>query len=192
MKIFRKWLPVGMLIIVSACGLLVEEEREVLAEVGGDPIRLNDLLRRIRELPFERRARTNDTDKSVRLEARRSVLTALVKEELLAKEAEARRIEVSDEQAEAALEREEAREHTMDGLISEDMKGAVGGHEHSHGDEGHSRSEIKEIRRKLMVEHMLATELSDEATRTYYDEHTQEFMLSPPLLDCELRRSSLA
>ena len=56
MKIFRRHLCVAMLILVPACGLLVEEGREVIAEVGGKPIRLNDLLRRIRELPFERRA----------------------------------------------------------------------------------------------------------------------------------------
>lgn len=186
MKSFGKCLCVLMLILVPACGLLVEEGREVIAEVGEKPIRLNDLLRRIRGLPFERRAETNDPDESARLEARRSILTALVNEALLATEAEARRITVSDAEVEAALEQEESRGHAMEGLIPDEFKGAAGGHDHGHGGEGHSRSELKEMRQKLVIEKMLATQLSETAARTYYDENVDAFLLPSPLLNCEL------
>ena len=186
MRLFGRYFCIWMLLLVSACGLLVEEGRGVLAEVGGDPIRLNDLFRRIRELPFERRAQTNDPDEAIRLEARRSVLMTLINEKLLAKEAETRGIAVSDEEVEAAFEHEEERKNAMGGFIGEDLGGAMSGHDHSHGGEGHTRSERKDMRQRLAIEKMLALQLSDVAVKRYYDEHGQEFALSPPLLNCEL------
>ncbi|MBI4831853.1 MAG: SurA N-terminal domain-containing protein [Candidatus Lindowbacteria bacterium] len=174
------------LFLISGCGLLVEEGREVLAEVGGEPIRQNDLLRRIRELPFEERAKTNAADKTARLEARRHILKMLVAEKLLAEEAAARGMAVSDEEAEAAIIRSRQAEQSKMGNIAEGMKGASSGHEHGHGDEKPSRSEIEEAVEKMMIEKLLSERLSDSAVRKYYDEHVQEFVVSPPLLNYEL------
>ncbi|UCD56847.1 MAG: SurA N-terminal domain-containing protein [Candidatus Hydrogenedentota bacterium] len=173
------------LFLGSACGLLVEEGRDVLARVGGEPIRLNDLLRRIRELPFEERVLTNDADESVRLEARRSVLKALVIEKLLVKEAEARDIKISDEELTAALEREAEPANHSNQLV-EGMKGTSGDHEHAHAGEKHSRREITEMREKLMTEKMLKLQFSHEVVRKYYVEHIREFAISPPLVSYEL------
>lgn len=185
MKRFGLLFCVGMVLLYSACGLLVEEGREVLAEVNGEPIRLKDLLREVRHLPFEERAKTNDADMRIRLAARRAVLEKMVVEKLLAEEARKRGITVSDEEVEFAFAREEQDEGGMADLV-EGIKGGGGDHEHTHHGEGHSRTEIKEMRRRLMIERMLRAELSEAALRKFYNEHTQEFKISPPVVRYEL------
>jgi hypothetical protein len=185
MKRFGLLFCAVVVLLYSACGLLVEEGREVIAEVGGEPIRLNDLLREIRHLPFEERAKTNDTDESVRLAARRSVLERMVTEKLLAEEAKALGISVSDEEVELALEREERHDNGMADLM-EGMRGGGGDHEHAHEGEGHSRTEINQMRERLMIQRMLMVELSEAALRKFYDEQTQEFRLSSPIVRYEL------
>ncbi len=168
--------------IFCACGLLVEQGRDVVAEVGGERVRLNDLLERIRELPFDERAKTNDPDPSVRIQARRSVLEATVTEMLLAKEAEARNIKVSDDEVKSAFKSIEDQQKSMENL-AEGMKGAD---DHEHADEGYSRREINQMRAKLMVQKMLREQFSDAALRKYYDEHVRDFSISPPLAVYEL------
>lgn len=178
MRRFIGLVLVTMACILSACGLLVEQGRDVVAEVGGERVRLNDLLERIRELPFDQRAKTNDSNPSVRLQARRSVLEATVTEMLLAKEAEARNIKVSDEDVKNAFKELEAQQHSMEN-IAEGMKGAD--HEHGREEQEYSRQEMKQMRTKLMVQRMLREQFADAVMRKYYDEHTEEFSISPPL-----------
>jgi hypothetical protein len=175
-----------VLFAVAGCGLLVEEGRGVLAEVDGAPIRLNDLLRRIRELPFEERTKTNDNDKAVRLEARRHVLKSLVVEKLLAKEAGARSIKIADKEAEAVLIKQREAQAGATGNLVEGIKGAAGGHERAHGDEKPSRGEIRQMAERMMIEKLLSVQVSETEARKYYDGHAQEFAVSPPLLSYEL------
>ncbi|RJP70795.1 MAG: peptidyl-prolyl cis-trans isomerase [Candidatus Abyssobacteria bacterium SURF_17] len=175
-----------ILLTLWGCGLIIEEGREVLAEVGGDPIRLNDLMLRIRELPFEQRARTNDPNDSTRLQARRAVLQAMVVEHLLEREAVARGIVVPDEEVEALLEEREEQNTATNG-VKETVPDATTGHAHTHhGGEGHSRQEIEKTRRRLLIDKLLKQQLSEDALRKYYDEHPELFRFSPPLVSCEL------
>ncbi|MBI5117746.1 SurA N-terminal domain-containing protein [Candidatus Poribacteria bacterium] len=174
------------LCVVAGCGLLVEEGREVLAKVDGEPVRLNDLLRRIRELPFEERTKTNDDDRAARLEARRRVLKSLVFEKLLAKEAAARGIKIADKDAEAVLVNQREAQASATGNLVEGIKGAASSHEHAHGDERPSRGEIRQMAERMMIEKLLSEQVSETVAQKYYDGHAQEFVVSPPLLSYEL------
>ncbi len=185
MKRFRVLFCAGAVLLCAACGLLVEEGRDVVAEVDKEPIRLNDLLREIRNMPFEQRAKTNDDDMTVRLKARRAVLEAMVVERLLADEAKALGIDVSDEEVDLAFERKEQHDEGVAGLV-EGMKGGGADHEHAHEGEGHSRDEIKQMHDRLMINKMLMLELSEASLRKFYDEHAQEFKLASPIVRYEL------
>jgi post-segregation antitoxin (ccd killing protein) len=163
-----------MLLLVSACGLLVEEGRQVVAEVGGEPIRLDHVLRRIRELPFQERAKTNDPNEAVRMQARLGVLEELVVEQLLQQEARARGVEVSDEEVYAALEEEERKESAS----APQTEGDGNIHEHGHAHD-HSGAEVKEMREKLMMTKLLKQQFSEEVLRSYYQQNLQEFRTAP-------------
>jgi hypothetical protein len=181
----RYLLTVLFLLFFPACGLLVDEGRQVIAKVGKEPVRLDELLVRIRALPFEQRARTNDSDPSVRLQIRRALLDAIIVEKLLVQEAKTRRIEVSDEEVELKLiEREEAQGHESPEAV-EGMGGA-GSHEHKDGEQEHSKREINEMRLQLMVQKMVDSELDEAARRRYYDGHPEEFSLPSPHVVYEL------
>ena len=121
MKHVGRWFSVMILLCALACGLLLEEGREVIAEIEGKPIRLKELLAEIRTLPFDERAKTNDADASVRLDARRDALNSMINQRLLVKEAESRGFMVSDEEINAAFQEEEEREKAMENLM-EGMK----------------------------------------------------------------------
>jgi hypothetical protein len=173
------------LLFVFGCGLLVEEGRAVVAKVGKQPIRLNDLLGRIRSLPFEQRAATNDPNPTIRLQARRSSLESLVNEELLAQEAKARKIQASDEEVALLLKQHDEAEAPQASELTEGLVGSSG-HEHAHDKQEHSRTEINEVRLQLMVQKMLDSELNEETRKRYYDGHPEEFAVSPPQVVCEL------
>jgi hypothetical protein len=185
MRKVRTWFYVLMLIATPACGLLLEEGREVVADVGGESIRLKDLMQKIRTLPFDERARTNDANESVRLEARRSVLNSIINERLLVMEAEARGITVSDEEIYAAFEMEERKEQSLNGVI-EGMEGAGSNHGHSHENEEHTRQEITEMRGRLLIKKLADMQFLDENVRKYYAEHINEFTVPGPLVSYEI------
>ncbi len=116
MKRIIRWFCLVTLLLSPACGLLVEEGREVVAEVGSDRVRLKDLLSRIRELPFEQRARTNDANELARIQARQFVLRTIVNERLLLKESKARGITVSEEEIDAVFHNEHAMQDPTGGV----------------------------------------------------------------------------
>ncbi|RJP25936.1 MAG: peptidyl-prolyl cis-trans isomerase [Candidatus Abyssobacteria bacterium SURF_5] len=167
---------------LTGCGLLVDQGRQVMAEVGGKPIRRDDLMARIRMLPFEERAKTNDPDQAVRLDARRSLLENIIIEELLILEAESRGNQVSDEEVFAVLE---AREQEEQEAELEEGMGGTSAHEHK-GEDGHSKQEINEVRRQLMVQKMIGEELNETTRKRYYEAHPDEFSISPPQFVYEL------
>lgn len=188
MKGLLKYTCLVLCILATACGILVEKDRQVIAEIDKDPVRLQDLLRRIRGLSFEERARTNDNDPVKRIEARRAILKSIIEERLLAKEAEARGLAVSDEEVMAALDSELAEDvHSDDEALNDTMEGAGAGHEHSHGGEGaHTSKEIDAMRQTLMMEKLLQVALSDEAVHKYYNDNAEEFALPSPEVTAEL------
>lgn len=163
--------------------MLVDEGRQVLAEVDGEPIRLDDLLSRIRTLSFEERARTNDPDESIRLSSRKAIVRNLALEKALAAEAKRRNIEVSDEEVEEAFHSTE--EDTEHGNSLMEEAGGRAHHGHSHEGE-HSKRDLARMREKLAIEKMLAQELSEEVLQRYYAEHPDEFAISPSLTSYEL------
>lgn len=173
-----------MVIYISGCGLLVDEGRKIVAKVGREPIRLDELLARIRSLPFEERAKTNDPDQAIRLQARRSLLESMITEELLIQEAKARNIPVSDEEALAVLKAREEAEEPENTALTEGMGGSSA-HEHKH-EEAHSKQEINAVRTQLMVQKMINSELNETNRKKFYDEHPQDFSVSPPQVIFEL------
>lgn len=173
-------------VFVPSCGLLLDEGREVVAEVGGEPIRLRDLQRRIRSLPFEVRAKANDAEESVCLNMRRFFLKGLINEKLFLMEAEARGIQVSDEEIENAFNRNEEHEEALDDVVNTMEDDGAERHDHTHGGEGHSSSEINLMREKFMIEKLKDMLFSDEALRKYYDDNMGDFGLPTPLLSYEI------
>jgi hypothetical protein len=172
------------LLLVPACGLLVEEDLAVVADVGGERVRLGDLKSRIRALPFEERAKTSQEDPSVRVAARRKVLEDIVRAKLLLLEAEASGETVSDEEIEAALERERGSE----GVAESTTEGIQGGAQtHEHGGEEHTRREIKEARESILISKLSRKQFSDAAVRKYYEDHIDRlFLLESPLVSYEM------
>jgi hypothetical protein len=171
--------------LTAGCGLLVDQGQQVLAKVGNESIRLDELLERIRTLPFEQRAKTNDSDQSIRLQSRKSLLEQLVTEELLIQEAKARNIVVSDGEVGAVLAKKEDSQDS----IPPDMAEGIGGaseHEGKHNHEQHSKGEISRIRLQLMVQKMIQDELNEPMRKHYYDMHREEFRISPPQVVLEL------
>ncbi len=168
------------LLLMSACGWLLEIDREKVAEVGGEPIRVRDLQSRIRGLDFQERAKANDTDTEVRIATRRRILEMMVVERLMALEAESRGIEVTDEEILLSLGgAEETRDEAADAIDG----GASGS---SHEREKHSRWELEEARNKLLIGKLQEEELSEAALRRFYDEHADEFKMSSPLVNYEI------
>lgn len=185
MKHFFFILAIFVSVVASSCGLLVEQGRAVLAKVGDEPIRLDDLLERIRSLPFEQRAATNDPNASVRMQARRSLLEQIITERLLIQEAKARNIAVSDDEVESALKARDDRTQAASQVREEGMGGSSA-HEHGHEEATHSRSEINDMRLQLMVKKMLDSEMNEDTRRRYYDEHHDQFLVNPPQVMFEL------
>ena len=186
MKTHGRLFCVSALLLFSACGLILEEGRKVMAEVGGEPIRLEQMLRRIRKMPLEARARTNADNASVRLEARRAVLRDIVAEKLMVREAEARGVEVSEEEVKAVLQRKEAQRNALSGILEGVQGGAGSSHESMHGGEGFTRREIKEMRENILRDRFFRAEFSDTVLRRYYEEHPAEFAAPLPLLGFEV------
>jgi hypothetical protein len=152
----------------------------------GEQIRVKELLAEIRTLPFEKRAKTNDADVTVRLDTRRDILNSMINRRLFVMEAEARGIKVSDEEIEAAFHDEEEKEQSVETLM-EGMKGTGAGHEHAHGSEGHTRDELKKMHDDLIMEKLLGDQITDDAVRKYYDEHgDEEFSVPIPLVSYEI------
>lgn len=174
------------LLLIPACGLLVEKDRAVVAEVAGEPIRVRDLQSLVREMPFEQRARTNDTNSKVRLEARQKILQTIVAEKLMVLEAESRRLQVSDKEIAQVLSSQEVRQTATQSAVENVQGAASGSGGHEHGEGGHSQREIEEARRRLLIEKLQAAELSEAALRRYYDEHVEEFMLESPVVSYEM------
>jgi hypothetical protein len=189
MKKCRRWLWIVALLLAPACGLLVEEGRAVVAEVDGEPIRLNDLMKEIRKLPFEARAKTNDSDETVRQYARALVLRKIVNQEVFLKEAESRGIEITEEEIDAALRREEIPEQ----VHSNSSAAEETSHEHTHEADRHRRQEIQKMRDELIVEKLKAQEVSDDTVREYYEQHLQEKYIAPnPLVRYEIIEADTA
>jgi len=171
------------LLLIPACGLLLEEDRSVVADVGGERVRLGDLKSRIRALPFEERAKTNHADPSVRAAARRKVLEDIVLARLLLLEAEASGETVADEEIEAALEREQGSR----GVAESTTEGIRGGAQtHEHGGEEHTRREIEEARESILISKLSRKQFSDAAVRKFYEDHIDEFVVESPLVSYEM------
>jgi hypothetical protein len=96
----------------------------------------------------------------------------------------ARGIEVSDEEVNAAFEKEDAQEKAVDDLMEGMESGAS--HEHMHGAGERTRQELMDMRENLMITKLLGAQLSDEAIRKYYDDHINEFKVAVPLVRYEI------
>ena len=172
-----------ILFCAPACGLLLEEGREVVAEIGDEPIRLKDLIREVRALPFEERAKTNDPKASVRLKKRRQVLDGMINQRLMLKEADIYGIKVSDEEVIAALDKEIAQERSMENIV-EGMGDAGANHEHRNVE--YSKREIEDKRAELVIKRLAEIELPEEGSRKYYEDHIDEYRVRIPLVRYEI------
>ncbi len=179
----KRFVCILALLLIPACGLLVEEDRAVVADVGGERVRLGDLKSRIRALPFEERAKTSHEDPSVRVAARRKVLEDIVLDRLLLLEAEASGETVSDEEIEAALERERGSR----GVAESATEGMPSGEQtHEPGGEEHTRREIEEARESILISKLSRKQFSDAAMRKFYEDHIDKFLLKSPLVSYEM------
>lgn len=171
-------------VALSACGLLVEEGGEPLAEVAGELIRARDLQEEIRHLPFEERAKANDVAEDVRVEVRRKALNKMVVRKMLLLEAEDLGIDVSEEEIEAALASERSGPGAAGGAGEDSQGEASKGH--GHEGEAHTDREVEEMREELIAEKVMATKTSDDVLRQTYEERISDFAFESPLVTYEM------
>jgi hypothetical protein len=177
-----------LLVLLPACGLLLEKEREVIAEITGEqPIRLKDLHEQIRGMAFEERAMANNPDLEVAVQARRNILQKIVVDRLMVLEAQERGITISEEEMERALgsmaQPPEADEGHAEGV----QEGGASGRAHKHEEDEHSQWEIEEAHNKLLIDKILIEELSDAVVDEYYLAHfKEEFAVDPPIVSYEV------
>ncbi len=169
------------LLLIPACGLLVEKDREVVAEVAGEPIRLRDLQSRIRGLDFQERAKANDSNPEVSFATRRQILGQMVADRLMVLEAESRGLEATDEEISKILQGRVVSDGAVEG-IDGGASGGAGDHEEREP----AQWEIEEAKSKLLIEKLADEELSEAAMRKYYEEHPEEFALNSPLVKYEI------
>jgi hypothetical protein len=148
-------------IILSSCGLLLEEENRIVAKVGGEPIQVRELKEQIRGLPFEERAGANDVAEDVRIKARLQILQGMAVSQLILLEAEARGEVVSEEEIHAALTRQYSGQEGNEGFSQESQD--VPSREHEDEGERYTDREIEEMRKELVLEKLTAMVTSDDA-----------------------------
>jgi hypothetical protein len=171
-----------MLVLLPACGLLLERGREVVAEVGGEPIHLKDFLLRVRSLDFEQRTRANDSDLEVSTKTRRDILNQMVIERLMILEAEDRGIIISEEEIAQKLGSASQPGGADEEHSQESQEGA-----HKHEKDAHAQWEIEEARNRLLIEKLKEEETSDAAVKKYYLAHfEEEFVLNSPIVSYEI------
>ena len=175
-----------LLVLLPACGLLLEPGREIVAEVGGEPIRLKDFLLHVRSLDFAGRAKANDSDPEVSTTTRNSILRNMVVDRLMVLEAKDRGIIISEEEIAQALGSASQPQEADDEHTEEIQEGASG-QAHKHEEAQHPQWEIEETRNRLLIEKLLDEELSDEAIREYYLAHLREdYLIDPPIISFEI------
>ena len=174
-----------LLVLLPACGLLLEKGREVVAEVGGEPIRLKDFLLEVRSRDFAERAKANDPDPEVSTSTRHSILREMVVERLMILEAKDRGIIISEEEMALALG-SASQPHEADEEHTEEIQEGASGRAHKHEEAEHPQWEIEETRNKLLVEKLRGEELSYTAVEEYYLAHLEEnYMIDPPIISYE-------
>lgn len=165
------------LLLIPACGLLVEKGHEVVAEIAGEPIRLRDLQSRIRELNFDVRAKANDSNPEMSFATRRQILGQMVADQLMVLEAESRGLEATDEEIAAILQGR---------VVSDGAVESIDGGADKHEEHAHAQWEIEEARTKLLIGKLTDEELSEAAIRKYYEDHPEEFAVNSPLVNYEI------
>jgi hypothetical protein len=191
MNRYLRFLCVLSLLLISACGLIVEPGREVVVEIGEeDVIRVRDIQGHIRDLPFEERALANDTNKDARMNFRRDVALNMVIDKLMILEARARGLEASEQEIEQALAQKEEQEAASGG---EHAANAPRGNEPEFGQGGsgreqhnHAQWEIDDARNNLLIEKYKAEAFGKEEMRKHFDKTKDKYKLEAPLYAFEI------
>jgi len=161
----------------SACGLITDEDRIKIAQIGDRPITRGDLDLHIASLPIEQKrqymgARARVPTKEVKLK----ILDELIVRELLRMEADKRGIQVSDEEIDNEMQR-----RGLGSMSSEMLDEYGGGGEmHDHQQEAMREDIAQEIRiaklRTQVLGHLLR--MSDEEIRNHYESNKSRYVMT--------------
>ena len=162
-------LPLALALVTLASGEVVDR---VAATVNGEVVTLSDLAERAgSEWARVERMAPGPAQDEARRAALRRAFDVIVAEKLLAKEAEALQLEVSEAQIDAALADIKTRNHFDDAQLDRAL-----------AEQGLDRATFRaQVRRELETFQVLQykvrnrVKLSDAEVRNYYQTHPQEF-----------------
>jgi foldase protein PrsA len=160
----------------SACGLITDEDRIKIAQIGDRAITRGDLDLHIASLPIEQKreymgARARVPTKEVKLR----ILDELILRELLQMEADKRGIEVTDEEVDNEMQR-----RGLGAMSSEALEEYGGGGEvHDHEQEAMRRDIAQELRIAKLRSQVLSPllRMSDEEVRTHYEANKSRYAM---------------
>jgi len=155
---------------LTACGMIVDEDRIKIAQIGEEAVTRGDLSDYIQLLPIEQRHKTKSK------QAKLKVLEQMIVETLLLREADKRGIEVSDEEVDQEMQRRGLG--TMDPETLEDYGQEVEGY---HDHERNMEEEIeRELRLRKLQMQVIAPSLqvTDEDVRQFYEENKGKYAIA--------------
>lgn len=156
--------------VLTACGMIVDEDRIKIAQIGDETITRGDLSAYIQGLPIDQSYQTKSK------QGKLQVLEKMIAEKLLLMEADKRDIQVTDEEV-----HEEMQRRGLGGMGPETLEdygpGVEGYHDHEHDIEEQIETELR--LRKLQVQ-VIAPILSatDEEVRQFYEQNKERYVMA--------------
>jgi foldase protein PrsA len=155
---------------LTACGMIVDEDRIKIAQIGEEAVTRGDLSDYIQLLPIEHRHQTQSK------QAKLKVLEQMIVETLLLREAKKRGIEVSDDEVEQEMQRRGLG--TMGPETLEDYGQEVEGyHQHEHNVEEEIDRELR-LRKLQMQVIAPSLNVTDEQVRQFYEENKAKYAIA--------------
>ena len=155
---------------LTACGMIVDEDRIKIAQIGDEAVRFGDLSAYIQGLPIEQRHRTKSK------QAKLQVLEQMIVETLLLREADKRGIEVSHEEVEQEMQRRGVGAMGPETLEDYGQE-AEGYHQHEHNMEEQVGRELR-LRKLQMQVIAPSLKVTDEDVRQFYEENKAKYAIA--------------
>lgn len=156
--------------VLTACGMIVDEDRIKIAQIGDEAVTRGDLGAYIQGLPIDQSYQTKSK------QGKLQVLEKMIVEKLMLMEADKRGIQVTEEEVHQEMQRRGLGTMGQDTL--EDYgPGAEGYHDHEKGVEEQIERELR--LRKLQMQVMgPSLNVTDEDVRQFYEENKEKYALA--------------
>lgn len=156
--------------VLTACGMIVDEDRIKIAQIGDEAVTRGDLSAYIQGLPIDQSYQTKSK------QGKLQVLEKMIVEKLMLMEADKRGIQVSEEEVNQEMQR-----RGLGGVGPETLEDYGQEEEGYHDDEHGAEEQIeRELRiRKLQMQVMApALNVTDEDVRQFYEENKELYVMA--------------